>query len=136
VVTEPSSDDRVVHDGLVRLVLEVAVPAGSELWAWPLVHDSELLLCGADFDTGFDTVGGKRACAIDVPLVEDFLLNLRVTTGKVVEGLDMGLSSVCRKRQVVILEIETNAGEIDERLDTSLAELLWVTNTRSLEDEW
>jgi hypothetical protein len=35
----------------------------------------------------------------------------------------------------VILEVETNTRKIDKRLDTDLAELLWVTNTRALKDE-
>lgn len=37
---------------------------------------------------------------------------------------------------LVILKIETNTGQVDERLDASLAELLWVTDTRALKNEW
>jgi hypothetical protein len=36
---------------------------------------------------------------------------------------------------LVILEVETDAGEVDERLDTDFAELLWVTDAGALEDE-
>jgi hypothetical protein len=35
----------------------------------------------------------------------------------------------------MILEVETNTRKIDKRLDTGLAKLLWVTDTRALEDE-
>jgi hypothetical protein len=36
----------------------------------------------------------------------------------------------------VILEVQTDTGEVYKRLDSGLAELLWVTNTRALEDQW
>lgn len=136
MVTKPTSDDRVVHDWLIRLVLEITVPAGSELWAWPLVHHCELVLCRANLDTSFDTIGSKWSCPIEVPLVKDFLLDFRITTGKVVEGLHMWLDSVCREGKIVVLEVQTDTWKIDERFNTSFAELLWVTNTRSLKDEW
>jgi hypothetical protein len=35
----------------------------------------------------------------------------------------------------VVLEVEANTGQVDQRLDASLAELLGVTDTRALEDE-
>jgi hypothetical protein len=35
----------------------------------------------------------------------------------------------------VILEVETNTRKINKRLDTSLAKLLWVTDTRALKNE-
>lgn len=135
VVTKPASDDGIVHNWLVRLVLEVAIPARSEFWARPLVHHSELFLCGADLDASFDTVSGKRSCAIKVPLIENLLLDLRITTDKIVEGFDVWLGSVCCKREIVVLEVKTDTRKIDQRLYTSLAELLWVTDTGSLKDE-
>ena len=94
MVTKPTSNDGVVHDWLVRLVLEVAVPARSELWTWPLVHDGELFLCRSDLDTGFDTVGGEWTCAVDVPLVEDLFLDRGVATKEIVERLGIWLRSV------------------------------------------
>jgi hypothetical protein len=136
MVTEPTSDYRVVHNWLVGLVLEVAVPARPEFWARPLVHHCELFLCRADLDTCFDTVGGEGTSAVDVPLLENLLLGRWITAGKVVEGLDTWLGSVCGEGQVVILEVETDTWQVDERFDASLAELLWVTNTGSLKDEW
>jgi hypothetical protein len=94
VVTKPTCDNRVVHHWLVRLVFEVAVPAGAELWARPLVHHLEFLFSWADFDTSIDTIGRERASTVDVPLLEDAFLSSWVTTYKVVEGLDMRLCAV------------------------------------------
>ena len=39
-------------------------------------------------------------------------------------------------KQCTYLEVETDTWQVHERLHTSLAELLGVTNTGSLEDEW
>jgi hypothetical protein len=36
----------------------------------------------------------------------------------------------------VVLEVETHTRQVDKRLDARLAELLWVTDTRALKDEW
>lgn len=36
---------------------------------------------------------------------------------------------------LVVLEVKTNTGKIDQRLDTNLAELLGVTDTRALKNE-
>jgi hypothetical protein len=36
----------------------------------------------------------------------------------------------------MILEVETNTWQVYKRLDASLAELLWITDTRALENEW
>jgi hypothetical protein len=35
----------------------------------------------------------------------------------------------------VVLEVETDTGEVDEGLNTGFAKLLWVTNAGALEDE-
>lgn len=37
---------------------------------------------------------------------------------------------------LVILEVETNTWQIHKRLDASLAEFLWVTDTRALKNQW
>lgn len=136
VVTEPTSNDGIVHDWLIGLVLEVTVPAGTELRARPAIHLIELLFGRADLDTGIDTVGCEWTCTVDVPLVEDLLLSLLISTDKVVEALDVRLSSVGGEGQVVVLEVQTNTGQVDQGLDASLAKLLGVTNTRALENEW
>lgn len=94
VVSEPTCDNRVVHHRLVGLVLEVAVPAGAELLARPAIHHVEFSLGGPDLDTSFNAVSGKWTSAVDVPLLEDLLLDLGIATHKVVERLDMGLGAV------------------------------------------
>lgn len=136
MVAEEAGNDRVVHHWLVGLVLEIAIPTRAELAAWPGVDLLHLLLGRSSLDTGLDAVGGKRTSAVDVPLREDLLLDLLVATDEVVERVGPWLGSVWSEGQVVVLEVETNAGKIDERLDTGLAELLWVANTRALEDQW
>ena len=87
VVTKPTSNDRVVHNWLVGLVLEVAVPATSEVWGWPRLHLLELLLSRADLDTGFNTIGGKRASTLEVPFIKDAFLDLRLASDKVIKTL-------------------------------------------------
>lgn len=71
VVTEPAGNDTVVHDGLVRLVLEVRLPAVGEVGSGPALKVPKLLLCGTDLDTGLNAVGGKRASSLEVPLIKD-----------------------------------------------------------------
>jgi hypothetical protein len=126
-----------MHDWLVGLILEIAVPSRPEFAArtWPAVHLSEFFLSRPDLDTSLNTVGGQRTSAIDVPLVEHSFLDLRVTSDEVVKGLYMGLGAEDGEREVMVLEVETNTRKIDKRLDTSLAELLRVTDTRSLENK-
>ena len=127
VVTEPAGDDRVVHDWLVWLVLEVAVPSGDELWEWPALEFFKFLLVRADLHTRFDAIGSEWASAVDVPLIEHLVLRLLITTDEVVERLGVGLGTVGCKGKIVVLEVQTNTREVDQRLDTRLAELLWVT---------
>jgi hypothetical protein len=116
VVAEPASNDRVMHDGLVRLVLEVAIPARAEFWAGPLIHHVELCFSRADFDTSFNTVGGKWASAIDVPLVEYAFLNRRVATSKVIERLNMGLCTISSERKAEIdMSVYHSLKDNDER---------------------
>ena len=86
-----------IHDWLVGLVLEVAVPAGPELWARPRVHHVQLLLSRPNLHTSVDAVGRQWASAVGVPLVEDLFLDLGVTSDKVIEGLDVGLSAEDRE---------------------------------------
>lgn len=71
VVTEPAGNDTVVHDGLVRLVLEVRLPSVGEVGSGPALKVPELLLCGTDLDTGFNAIGGKRASSLEMPLIKD-----------------------------------------------------------------
>lgn len=95
MVTKPASDDRVVHDRLVRLLLEVAVPARAELWVWPRVHLVKLLFGWSDLDTSFDTVGGQWTSTIDVPLVVYLLLGLFIAANEIVKRFNPWLRTVC-----------------------------------------
>ena len=63
------------------------------------------------------------------------LLNFRVTPDKVIETLSLRLGPVHREGEVVVLEVESHTGKVDDGLDTSGAELLGVTDTRALEDQ-
>jgi hypothetical protein len=123
------------HDRLVWLVLEVTVPTRPELWAGPAVHLLELILSRTDLHTSINAICGKGASAVSVPLVEDFLLRLLVATDKVVEALHMRLSTIGGEGQVVILEVQSNTWEVYQRLDSSLSELLWIADARSLQDQ-
>jgi hypothetical protein len=62
-------------------------------------------------------------------------LDLGVTTDEVVKTLHIRLRTVRGKGKVVVLEVETNAGEVNDRLDASSPQLLGVADARSLEDE-
>ena len=47
----------------------------------------------------------------------------------------MRLGAENGKGEVMVLEVETNSGKINQRLHAGLAKLLWVADTRSLKDE-
>lgn len=55
------------------------------------------------------------------------LLSLGVTSNKVVETLGTGLSTVDGEGEVVVLEVETNTGKVDDGLNAGLSELGGVT---------
>jgi hypothetical protein len=99
VVAKPTRNNRVVHDWLVWLVFEVAIPTRPELWTRPLIHHLELFLSWTNLDSSLNAVGRKRSGSIDIPLLEDALLNCWVTTSEVVEGLDMWLCAIRSKRK-------------------------------------
>ena len=79
---------------LVWLLLEVAVPAGTEILHVVL---GKLLLGRSDLDARFDPIGGKWTRAVDLPLVIDLLLSRWVTPGKVIEALSIRLGTVGRE---------------------------------------
>lgn len=93
----------VVHNGLVGLVLEVAVPSRAELLAGPAIHSLELFFSGSDLDASFDAICSQWTSAVDVPLVEDLLLHLRISTDKVIERLNMGLRTEDTEGKVMVL---------------------------------
>jgi hypothetical protein len=125
-----------MHHWLVWLVLEVTIPtARAEVGCGPRLHLLELLFGWASLDTGVNAVGGQWSRTLDIPLIEDPLLNFWVTPDKVIERLCIRLGSVRGKGEIVVLEVEADTREVDDGLDTNFAEFLWVTNTRSLENK-
>jgi hypothetical protein len=94
VVAKPTCNNRVMHYRLVRLILEIAIPTRSELGTWPAIHHLELFLSRTDLNTSFNAVGRKWTGTVDVPLLENSLLDCRITTCKVVKRLDMWLRAV------------------------------------------
>ena len=64
------------------------------------------------------------------------LLDFGNAAHEVVETLGAGLGTVRGEGGVVVLEVETNTGKVNLRLDASGPELRGVTDTRSLEDQW
>jgi hypothetical protein len=105
VVAEPAGDDGIVHDRLVRFVLEIAIPATSELLAGPAIHHIKLFLSRPDLDSGFDAVGGKWAGAVDVPLLEDRFLDLGIAANKIIERLYVRFGAVGCEREAIIQSV-------------------------------
>lgn len=71
VVAEPASNNGVVHDWLVGLVLKVRLPAVLEVWSGPFLKLGEFLGSRANLDACFNAIGGKGTGALDVPLIKD-----------------------------------------------------------------
>ena len=149
VVSKPASNDRVVHDGLVRLVLEVRLPPGIEVGSGPSFELPQLFLRGPDFDPSLDAVRGAGPRALDVPFLEHAWmrslvstaakiavalgrllltsLSVGVSAGKVIERFGARLGTIHRECEVVVLEVEADAGKVDERFHANLLELVGVT---------
>jgi hypothetical protein len=102
----------------------------------PTVHFLQFLLRRPHLDTSLDTVRRQRTSPILLKLLEDLLLHLRNTPGEVVETICFWLGAVDCECQVVVLEVETDTRQVDERLHAGVAKLLRVTDTRALKDEW
>jgi len=125
-----------MHNRLIRLILKIALPPTPKLMTRPTINLPQLLLRRPNLDTRLNPIRRQRSRPIDIPLVEHRLLGLWVASHKVVEGLDVWFGAEDGEREVVVLEVETDAGEIDEGLDACAAELLWVADAGALEDEW
>jgi hypothetical protein len=94
VITEPASNNRVMHHRLIGLILEIAVPSRPEMWSWPTIHLLEFFLGWSDLDTGIDAVGGEGPCSFEVPFIEDSLLDFWNTACEVVETFSPGFRTV------------------------------------------
>jgi len=71
VVAEPTSNDRVMHDRFVGLVLEVRVPPFSKVRGRPLLEIFQLLLSRSDLGACIDAVGRQWPRSPEVPLLKD-----------------------------------------------------------------
>ncbi|MCQ6512816.1 hypothetical protein NPN18_23900, partial [Vibrio parahaemolyticus] len=94
MITEEAGNHRVMHNRLVRLVLEVRLPALSEMRRRPPLEVLELLLSRSDLDTSLNTICSKRPSTLLMPFIEYALLDLRVSTNKVIETLGIRLSPI------------------------------------------
>lgn len=83
-----------MHHGLVRLVFKVALPTTPKLRRWPTIHSCQFSFGGPDLDTGVDTIGRERSGTFDIPLVDDFLLNLWFAAHEVIERFGTRLCAV------------------------------------------
>jgi hypothetical protein len=121
MITEPASNNRVMHHWLVGLILEIAVPPRPEVGSWPTIHFFEFFLSWPDLYTGIDAIGGEGTCSLEIPFIEDFLLDFWDTAGEVIKtfgsgfrtvdlsdlvyGYDRGQGGLTGERQVVVLEV-------------------------------
>jgi hypothetical protein len=137
MVAKPASNDRVMHDRLVRFIFEVLVPStlGDKLGRGPLRHLIQLRLGWSGLHARLDTICCKRTGAFEVPLVEDPPLGLGIASSEVIKRLSVWCSAVGGEMKIVVLEVETYTRQIHNSLDTSFFELLLVANTRSLENK-
>ena len=83
-----------MHDWLIWLVLEVAVPTALELRSRPVPHLLEFFFRGSCLDASFDAICCERAGALELPFGEDLLLDLGITPYKVVKRLALWLGTV------------------------------------------
>jgi len=125
-----------MHNRLIRLILKVAIPTTLKVWRRPLFHLLEFLFRRTNLDTRFNSISSERTRTFEVPFVEDSFLDLGNTADEVVETLGVRLGTEDRECQVMILEVQTDTREVDYRLDASLLQLLGVTDTTALEDQW
>lgn len=125
-------NDRVMHDRLVRFMLEVTIPSALEVRSRPSSHLGKLLLGRTDLDTRINTISSERSCSLKVPFFEDLLLGFGISTRKVIEGLRVRLGSIRGEGEVMILEVTTNAREVNKGLDSHAAKFLWVTDSGTL----
>lgn len=88
-----------MHNRFIRLVLKVAIPAALEVWRGPTLHLSKLSFGWSDLHTSVDSIGCEWASALNIPFIEDLLLDFWHATDEVVEAFSTyPSSSVCDYR--------------------------------------
>lgn len=143
MVAEPAGNDGVVHDGLIRLILKVRIPAVLEVGSRPILKLLQLFRCWSDLDAGLNTVGSQWTGSLEVPFLEDAyadklgdlslkdlvptFLCLWITACKIIKALGAGLGTEYGEGQVMVLEIETNSGKVDDRLNAGALQFLGIT---------
>jgi len=81
------SDNRIVHNRFVRLVLEIAIPTTLEVWRRPAFNLLQLLCGRTNLDTSVNSVSCQRAGTLQVPFIKDCLLDFGNTAYEVVKTL-------------------------------------------------
>ena len=119
-----------MHDWLVRFLSKVSLPSRTELLHVILL---KFLLRGSNLHPGFDTICSERAGAIDIPLLEDLLLGLRVATKEVIKAFGSRLGTIGGKGEVMVLKIESDARKVNLGLYPDLLQPLRIADTRALE---
>lgn len=76
-----------MHDWLVRLIFEIAVPTTSKMRGRPAIHLLQFFLSRTDLDASFNAVGSEWSSALEVPLIKDSFLNFRNASDEIVETL-------------------------------------------------
>jgi hypothetical protein len=152
------SNNTIMHNRFIFLLFKITIPPTPKPLRWPAIHLLQLLLCRSHLDSRIDTIGSEGTGTFDVPFVEDGFLDFRNTSHEVVEGFGARFGSVdwgvlgigfeievhgqgtklvrgkrgggcTRESQVMILEIQTHAWEINNRFHANLSQLLRITNT-------
>lgn len=94
------------------------------------------MLGRSDFDTGFDSIRGEWTSTIELPLVIHPLLNLGIASEEVIEAFCIRLGTVGREGKVVVLEVKTNAGQVNLAFHAGFLEFLGISNAGALEHKW
>lgn len=63
-----------------------------------------------DLNARVHAICGRGTCAIDVPLIEDFLLRLGIVPDEIIKRLSAWLRPVSGKVEVMILEVIADPG--------------------------
>jgi hypothetical protein len=71
VVTKPTGNHGIVHDGLVGLVLEVRIPSRLEMGCRPRLELLQLFFSRSDLDASVDTIGRQRSGSLEIPFLKD-----------------------------------------------------------------